>query len=184
MLVFALGGCTIPGLPAASSSGESGGGKATGSGQDWFWYQQGTAVPSASTPVAWPASSTPTSALTAAPAASTGLECGTQLDTLTRKLVATGSAGSGTITWKHVDDPRIVEYRVAAVLQEHRGGDDLPAQEWITVAKPAGGCQTMTTTVSGLVSGSHYVFWLDAVMTNGVVTKEPMIGRSNAVLVE
>jgi len=93
-------------------------------------------------------------------------------------------SGSGTLTWQHVDDPRVVEYRVAAVAQEHPGGDDLPAQPWVTVARPTGGCQTMTTTVTGLVSGRHYVFWLDAVITNGVVTKEPMVGRSNAILVE
>jgi len=191
VLVFALGGCTIPGLPAASAASESGsadGAEATaGSGQDWFWYRQGTAVPSASTPVVRPASSTAVAtgpAPTTEPAASTDPRCGTRLDVLTRKLVATGGSGSGTLTWQHVDDPRVVEYRVAAVAQEHPGGDDLPAQPWVTVARPTGGCQTMTTTVTGLVSGRHYVFWLDAVITNGVVTKEPMVGRSNAILVE
>jgi len=190
LLVFALAGCTIPGLPSATSASESGGAdgaeRAAGSGQDWFWYQQGTAVPSATTPVVWPASGTAAAtgpALTPDPAASTDPGCSTRLDALTRKLTATGGSGSGTLTWQHVDDPRVVEYRIAAVLQEHRGGDDLPAQPWVTVAKPTDGCQTRTTTVSGLVSGSHYVFWLDAVITNGVVTKEPLIGRSNAFLV-
>jgi hypothetical protein len=103
---------------------------------------------------------------------------------VTKTVAATGGTGQGTVTWDHANDPRIVEYRIAAVLQERPGGDNLPAQTWTTVAKPAtDGCQQLTETVTGLISGSHYVFWVDAVITVGSGTREPMIGRSNAFLV-
>jgi hypothetical protein len=188
VLVVALGGCTIPGFPAAQSGKSSGSDDdaAAEPGSSWFWYQEGDPVAPESTRAAWPAASTTTTApaATPAPTASSTPECQTRLASITRKLRATGGAGQGTLFWSHIDDPRVVEYRVAAVVQEHPGGDDLPAQAWTTVAKPTAGCQEMTATVTGLISGRHYVFWLDAVITaqpDGF--KEPMIGRSNAVLV-
>jgi hypothetical protein len=89
------------------------------------------------------------------------------------------------VTWQHVDDPRVVEYRVAAVAAGaprrrrpagaglgHRRQADRRLPDDDDHGQPAWS------------AGSHYVFWLDAVITNGVVTKEPMIGRSNAVLVQ
>jgi hypothetical protein len=192
VLVVALGGCTIPGFPAAESvkssdSSDSGGDAAAQPGPSWFWYQQGDPVaPESTRAAAWPAASTTTTApaATPAPTASSTPECLTRLPSITRKLRATGGAGQGTLFWSHIDDPRVVEYRVAAVAQEHPGGDDLPAQTWTTVAKPTAGCQEMTATVTGLISGRHYVFWLDAVITAQPGSfKEPMIGRSNAFLV-
>jgi hypothetical protein len=186
VLVLAVGGCTIPGFSASGKTGGSSGSSedaAAGSGSSWFWYREGDAAATESAPAAWPASSTTTTAA-ALPTASKAPECFTRLQLITRTLQATGGAGQGTVTWSHLDDPRIIEYRVAAVLQERPGGDDLPAQDWITVARPASGCQEMTTTITGLISGRHYVFWLDAVMTaQPGGTKEPMIGRSNAFLV-
>jgi hypothetical protein len=184
-LVVALGGCTIPGFGASPSSGkESDSG--TGSGSEWFWYREGDAVGSPSNRPARPAaSSTSTPALPTVPAASSAPECPSRLDRVTKPLVATGGVGRGTLTWDHVDDPRIVEYRVAAVLQEFGGGEDVSTRTWITVARPTAGCAEMTATVSDLIAGRHYVFWLDAVLSlpNGTI-REPMIGRSNAVLVE
>jgi hypothetical protein len=121
----------------------------------------------------------------APPPAGTGRACTARLDLVTKPLTATGGVGRGTLAWDHVDDPRIAEYRVAAVLQQHAGGDDVSTRTWITVARPASGCAEMTATVTGLIAGRYYVFWLDAVITlpNGTI-REPMIGRSNAVLVE
>ena len=184
VLMLAVGGCTIPGFSAETSSGANSKDAAAGPGSSWFWYQEGDAPP-ASAPVVWPASSTTTApAVTAAPSASSDVDCSKRLSLVTKTLPATGGAGQGTLTWTHVDDERIIEYRVAAVLQERPGGDDLPAQTWTTVARPASGCQKMTATVPGLISGRHYVFWLDAVVTAQADTrKEPMIGRSNAFLV-
>jgi hypothetical protein len=191
--LVSLGGCTIPGFPtgaSSSSSSPSEGAAAAGTGASWFWHQQGERVEPASTAPAWPASSTTTKAPTTAagtavPTSSAAPECPKRLQWQTKTLRATGGAGQGTVTWQHVDDPRVVEYKVAAVLQERPGGDDPQPETWITIAKPTTGCQEMTATVTGLISGRHYVFWLDAVINaqpNGIL--EPMIGRSNAVLVQ
>jgi hypothetical protein len=183
-VLFALGGCTIPGVPSGESNGSSGD-AAAGSGETWFRYQEGDRVaPESADPVARPASSTATTApaTTAAPTASAAA-CPKRVESITRQVRATGGPGQGTLTWTHVDDPRLVEYRVAAVLQERPGGDDLPAQTWTTVARPATGCEELTATVTGMLSGRHYVFWLTAVITQPGGVKEPMIGRSNAFVV-
>lgn len=192
--VVSLGGCTVPGFPtgaSSSSSSSSDGDDAPGTGSSWFRYQQGERVGTVSTPAVWPTASTSTRGATApadntaAPTGSAGPECPKRLRWQTKTLRATGGAGQGTVTWSHVDDPRVIEYKVAAVLQERPGGEDPRPENWVTIAKPTTGCQEMTATVTGLIGGRHYVFWLDAVITvqpNGAL--EPMIGRSNAVLVE
>ncbi len=184
-VLVSLGGCTIPGFPTGAPSSSSGRDAAPGTGESWFWYQQGERVETASPPAAWPASNTTTRPATnAAPTASAGPKCPTRLEWLTRPLRATAGVGQGTVTWAHVLDPRVVEYKVAAVLQERPGGDDPRPEKWITVAKPTTGCQDMTATVTGLISGRHYVFWLDAVIiAHPTGQREPMIGRSSAVLV-
>jgi hypothetical protein len=189
LVLLALTGCTIPGFSAKSGGSSESSDAAAGSGPTWFWYQEGNPVTSESAPAAArPASSTSTTtapaAATATSTASRGSTCLKRLEPITRWLRATGGAGQGTLGWSHVDDPRVVEYKVAAVLQEHPGGDDLPAQTWTTVARPTSGCKEMTVTITGLISGRHYVFWLDALITtqsDGLM--EPMIGRSNAFLV-
>jgi hypothetical protein len=192
--LVSLGGCTIPGFPtgapSSSSSSSSGGDAAAGTGESWFWYQQGERVEPASRAPMWPAASTSTRAATTpadtlAPTGSASPECQTRLHRLTKTLRATGGTGQGTVTWSHIDDPRVIEYKVAAVLQERPGGDEPRPETWTTVPTPTGGCQEMTATVTGLIAGRHYVFWLDAVVSaypTGAV--EPMIGRSNAVLVQ
>jgi hypothetical protein len=196
-VLVSLSGCTIPGFPpgtasssSSSSSSDGEGDGPAGTGESWFRYEQGERVEPASTAPRWPAPSTTTRAPTSpagttAPTASAAPECLKRLQWQTKPLRATGGAGQATVTWQHVDDPRVIEYKVAAVLQDRPGGDDPRPETWITVAKPTTGCQETTATVTGLVGGRHYVFWLDAVINAqpaGIL--EPMIGRSNAVLVQ
>jgi hypothetical protein len=186
VLLGVLGGCAIPGLsPEAPPSGTDASTE-PGTGQTWFWYQQGDPVASPSTPVALPAPSSatdddgddadpgtdPTGG--SSPFCLTGLRANTMY-----WLNATPGVGQASVTWMSLGGPRVVEYKVAAVLQNRPGGPNPPAT-WTTVAKPSG-CQQMTATVTGLRSGSWYVFWLDVVVTTRPTgLREPMIGRSAA----
>jgi hypothetical protein len=179
---LSLGGCAaLTGGGGAAGEEDS----TPGSGPSWFWQQQGVKAGSAPAPAGSPATSSAISMppLTPPSAPSDSPRCLSRIPAGTGTIGATGGAGTGTVVWNHVADPRIVEYRVAAIAQDRPGGDDLPAATWTTVAKPDGGCQEMTVTVSGLTSGIRYVFWLDAVITVGTGTREPMIGRSNVFLV-
>lgn len=183
-LVTALGGCSLLGL--GSSTGED---DSTGEGgADWFWYQQGQAAASPATP-ALPALTTPGGGATnppgtvAQPTGSGHPRCLARLRADTMYwLNATPGVGQASVSWMSLGDARIVEYRIASVLQNRPGGS-VPPATWTTVPKP-NGCQQVNATVTGLTSGSWYVFWLDVVVTTRPTgRREPMIGRSPAFLV-
>ena len=98
-------------------------------------------------------------------------------------LNATAGVGQASVNWMSIGDPRVVEYRIAPVLQNRPGGSVPPAL-WTTVPKPSG-CQLINATVTGLTKGNWYVFWLDVVVTTHPTgRREPMIGRSGAFLVQ
>ena len=187
-LVVALGGCTIPGFgrrrPVRRRKRDS----EADAGAEWFRYEQGEQVESASDRPAWPATSAPgtsTPAAVAAPATSTPT-CPTRLDPVTKPLRRHRRGRSG-----HPDLGPRRRLRGSSstgwppCCRSSTAGEDVSTRTWITVARPTTGCEEMTATVTGLIAGRHYVFWLDAVLTlpDGT-TREPMIGRSNAVLVE
>jgi hypothetical protein len=89
----------------------------------------------------------------------------------------TPGKGSLTITW-----PRQYEsdYRIAAVPQPLVAGSQ-PAVKWTDV--PTGTGCTVTTTITGLKSGTPYVVWLDAPNTghHRDGTRHPYSGRSGVV---
>ncbi|MFG1605450.1 hypothetical protein [Actinoplanes sp. NPDC049265] len=74
-------------------------------------------------------------------------------------LTIVAGAGSLTVTWPQQNGSN---YRITAVPQPLVSGKQ-PDPVWQDVA-PAGGC-TVTTTISGLASGTPYVVWLDAPKT-------------------
>jgi hypothetical protein len=187
-LVTVLGGCSLLGLGSDSSTDSSTGtdGSGTdGTGAEWFWYQQGQRVASPADP-ALPPLTTPGAGATtfpgtvAQPTDSARPRCLTRLRADTMYwLNATPGVGQASVSWMSLGDPRIVEYRIASVLQNRPGGS-VPPAPWTTVPKPTG-CQQVNATVTGLTSGSWYVFWLDVVVTTRPTgRREPMIGRSPA----
>jgi hypothetical protein len=188
VVVAALGGCSLLGLSTDSSPESSSGGKdgstIAGGGAEWFWAQQGQKTASPAAP-ALPAPTT-AGAGTAAPGTVTHPTYGVTPYCLTRLradtmywLNATPGIGQASVSWMSLGDPRVVEYKIAAVLQNRPGGS-VPPATWTTVPKPAG-CQQTNATVTGLTSGSWYVFWLDVVVTTAPTgRREPMIGRSPA----
>ncbi|MCB0907725.1 MAG: fibronectin type III domain-containing protein, partial [Nocardioidaceae bacterium] len=105
-------------------------------------------------PLRAPASSSPTS--TAVPCAS-GLGPGTPtgLDVSVR-------AGAAVVTWKAPDASThpVQNWLLAAADQEPPRGSTIA---WQTVAAGPG-CGTVSATVTGLVSGHRYAFWLEDVV--------------------
>jgi hypothetical protein len=188
-LVTALGGCSLLGFGSDDSStgsaGSSGGSADAGGSPAWFWYQQGQRVASPAGP-ALPALTTPGAGATTVPGTvirpsySARPQCLTRLRADTMYwLNATPGVGQASVTWMSLGDPRIVEYRIASVLQNRPGGS-VPPATWTTVPKP-NGCQQVNATVTGLTSGNWYVLWLDVVVTTlPTGRREPMIGRSPA----
>jgi hypothetical protein len=187
-LLTVLAGCTIPGLSSEPSPESGSDAEASpGTGTDWFWYQQGERVASPSTPAGRAASASATAPAAAAPATepigSGRPYCLTRLRADTMYwLSPTPGVGQASVSWMSLGDPRIVEYKLAAVLQNRPGGSN-PPLEWTSIPKPDG-CREMSATVTGLTRGSYYVFWLDVVVvTRPTGRREPMIGRSAAFLV-
>lgn len=185
-LVTALGGCSLLGLGSDPSKDSSTGTDADDVGApDWFWYQQGERAASPEGP-ALPALTTPGDGATTVPDTVTQPTYSARPECLRRLradtmywLNATPGVGQASVSWMSLGDPRIVEYKIASVLQNRPGGS-VPPATWTTVPKPAG-CQLMDVTVTGLTSGSWYVFWLDVVVTTRPTgRREPMIGRSPA----
>lgn len=193
-LVAALGGCSLLGLGSDSGSdswsGGADGSASPGGSPLWFWAQQGQRVASPAAPPL-PALTTPGAGLSTGaggvvtyPPASARPYCLARLRANTMYwLNATPGVGQASVSWMSLGDPRIVEYKIAAVLQNRPGGS-VPPATWTTVPKP-NGCQQVNATVTGLTKGNWYVFWLDVVVTTlPTGRREPMIGRSAAFLVQ
>jgi hypothetical protein len=176
-LVTVLGGCSLLGFGSdegSDSSGGQDGSTIAGEGAEWFWYQQGQRAASPAVPALPPLTTPGTDATTTRPYCLTRLRADTMY-----WLNATPGVGQASLSWMSLGDPRIVEYKIAAVLQNRPGGS-VPPATWTTVPKPSG-CQQMNATVTGLTSGNWYVFWLDVVVTTlPTGRREPMIGRSPA----
>ncbi|WP_203925767.1 hypothetical protein [Virgisporangium ochraceum] len=191
-LATVLGGCSLLGLGSdgeSDSSGGQDGSTIAGEGAEWFWYQQGQRAASPAAP-ALPAPTTggpitvTVPGTPAQPPYSGRPYCLGRLRADTMYwLNATPGVGQASVSWMSLGDPRIVEYKIAAVLQNRPGGS-VPPATWTTVPKP-NGCQQMNATVTGLTRGNWYVFWLDVVVTTlPTGRREPMIGRSPAFLVQ
>jgi hypothetical protein len=186
-LVIVLGGCSLLGLGSdPDSPGDPD--ASPGAGAEWFWYQQGERVASPVAPPL-PATTLPYGDTTITqtvylPTGSGGRPyCLRRLRADTMYwLNAVPGAGQASVSWMSLGDPRIVEYKIAAVLQNRPGGS-VPPAIWTRVPAPDG-CQQVNATVTGLLRGSWYVFWLDVVLTTAPTgRREPMIGRSPAFLV-
>ncbi|GAA0908925.1 hypothetical protein [Virgisporangium aurantiacum] len=185
VLLIVLGGCSLLGLGTdPGSDGDAT--ESPGAGAEWFWYQQGDRVASPVAP-ALPATGVPggddytvTQTVYQQPSGSGRPYCLRRLRADTMYwLNATPGVGQAGVTWMSLGDPRIVNYKVAAVLQNRPGGS-VPPAVWTQVPAPDG-CQQVDVTVTGLLSGSWYVFWLDVVLTTAPTgRREPMIGRSPA----
>lgn len=187
VLLIVLGGCSLLGLgtdPGSDGDAE----ESPGTGAEWFWYQQGERVASPAAP-ALPATDVPgddytvTQTVYQQPSGSGRPYCLRRLRADTMYwLNAVPGVGQASVNWMSLGDPRIVNYKIAAVLQNRPGGS-VPPAVWTEVPAPDG-CQQVNTTVTGLLSGSWYVFWLDVVLTTAPTgRREPMIGRSPAFLV-
>jgi hypothetical protein len=95
----------------------------------------------------------------------------------------TAGSGAATVTWMADDRDEVRSYQVSAVSQELVGGTQ-PAPVTATAAQPDG-CSQLTVTVSGLVTGDSYVFWLEEEITSPStgVTRLEQVGTSAPVVV-
>jgi hypothetical protein len=187
-----VGGCSVLGL----SGGGKGGATATRSGQvqlpENTVFVAGSPQPSPALPTGSPvrtplaqlpslpsSSPYPKSSLSAIPTVCTGrLQAGVR-----NGLTAVAGTGSAEVTWWNVGDPALQGYQLAAVSQNFVTGTQ-PPWKWLAVA-PSTGCTQITATVTGLDSGSAYIFVLHAVVQNyeNVPPLIPEIGRSSPVVI-
>jgi hypothetical protein len=95
----------------------------------------------------------------------------------------TAGAGSATVTWMSDDRAEVRSYQVSAVSQTLVGGTQ-PAPVTATAARPDG-CQQVSVTVPGLVTGRSYVFWLEEQVTSPStgVTRLEQVGSSSPVVI-
>ena len=91
--------------------------------------------------------------------------------------------GSATVTWMSDARGEVQSYQVSAIGQQPVGGVQ-PAPVTATAAQPDG-CQQVTATVTGLVSGEYYVFWLEEQVVSVTTgrTRLDQVGSSAPVLV-
>ncbi|GAA1517228.1 hypothetical protein GCM10009827_035150 [Dactylosporangium maewongense] len=94
--------------------------------------------------------------------------------------VVPGTA-SATVSWWNIGDPSIVSYQLTAMSQELLIGPQ-PGWTWQTVP-PGKGCTRVTTTVTGLISQTPYVFVVHAVLKKyeSLPPTAPEVARSEAV---
>ncbi len=174
---FALGGCSALGLdstmvPNTSETQEPG----PVSDAGWVVTDRGSATPSpgvsrgtGTRPPALP----PVSFLPVAP----GCEKSWTVEPVLIPMTVVPRPGALTVSWPRQYDSG---YRITAVPQPLVSGAQ-PTYAWQDVA--AGPGCTVTTTISGLKSGTPYVVWLDAPGTgyerDG--TRHPYSGKSRVV---
>ncbi|WP_138758161.1 hypothetical protein [Modestobacter altitudinis] len=91
--------------------------------------------------------------------------------------------GSATVTWMSDARGEVQSYQVSAVDQQPVSGVQ-PAPLTATAAQPEG-CQQVSATVTGLVSGQYYVFWLEEQVVSATTgrTRLDQVGSSAPVLV-
>lgn len=97
-----------------------------------------------------------------------------------RSFAVTPRRQGVAVSWWDIGDPDTTSYQLTAVPTGLRGG--------VTVSKPVaapGACRTVRTTMSGLVSGQTYRFWLTALNVSPVNGRQyrPTRGQSNSVVV-
>ena len=92
-------------------------------------------------------------------------------------------AGAATLDWMSDNRPEVLGYRVQAVSQRLVGGQQ-PAPVVQSVAQPAG-CLPVTVTLTGLIPGEPYVFWLEEQVTSAStgVTRLVQVGTTSAVVI-
>jgi hypothetical protein len=92
-------------------------------------------------------------------------------------------AGSATVSWMGGGRAEVQGYRISAVSQLLVGGSQ-PAPRSLTVAAPAG-CAPVTATMTGLVPGTPYVFWLEEQTVDPATTvvRFVQVGTSDAVVI-
>lgn len=107
-------------------------------------------------------------------------------DLVSRSVVGVGvaavaSRGSVQLSWHSRKGASLEGWRVAAARQDLVSGAQ-PPLVWKDVPAPPG-CQMVTTTITGLTSGSTYQFWLHTVLTDplGGDPTVVMVGRSPVV---
>ena len=96
--------------------------------------------------------------------------------------VVPGPGGTATVTWQAGDRADVLGYRVSAVSQTLRPGEQAaPLQQ--DAAQPAT-CAPVTVTFTGLTPGDAYVFWLEE-RTLDVASVERLvqIGTSQPVVI-
>jgi hypothetical protein len=183
-----LSGCDLPGLPSSSPGAESG----SGDGKqlqlpEETVYLQGQRVSPAPTPgVPLPSATTAKpprpipNVVVTRPVASPTCPGWIRMSVMNGLSVEV-SGTSAVVTWQGVGtDTR--EYLVAAIPQALVYGLQPPVG-WQSVQPTAGYCGNVSTTVTGLTSGTQYIFWVRAITTDRVYggTNDTWIARSTAV---
>jgi hypothetical protein len=167
-----LTGCDVPGLTSSAAASGTGTSPAEPSaGPTWSIYQPGRPQTSPD-PFVVGAAAAATPGITLPPLPAVPLAtrsrgqvpdpCGGRVrEGGYQGLDVTPAVGSAAVAWLNAGDASVRSYRVAAVPQELVVGTR-PPLNWVDVA-PGTGCAAVSTSVRGLTSGGHYVFWLNAV---------------------
>jgi hypothetical protein len=173
---FVLGGCSALGLDSIMTPGTPASAAPSASGGSWIVVANGSATPS---PVPSKAAGTPSPALppVSIPPGGSGCTQTWDINDVLIPMTVVPAKGSFTVTWPRQWDSN---YRITAVPQPLVSGSQ-PGYTWTNIA-PGTGC-TVSTTISGVRSGTPYVIWLDAPNTgyerDG--TRHPYSGRSGVV---
>jgi len=167
-----LTGCDIPGLSSSSSADAKTGDDKQEQLPEKTAYLQGQRVSPAPTPgVPLPSATTSkattptTGATTSRPAPTTTCAGRVRLGVM-NGLTVVASSTSAAVTWQGVG-PDAREYLLAAIPQILVYGQQPPVQ-WQSVPATPDYCGQVTATVTGLTSGTRYIFWLRAVTADNV----------------
>ena len=95
----------------------------------------------------------------------------------------TVGVGSAVVTWTASDQTEVSAYRISAVSQRLvQGSQADPVEQELTHASD---CTQLSLTMTGLTSGTPYVFWLEQYTKSDVkdVSRWVQVGTSDAVVI-
>ncbi|MDY7089255.1 MAG: fibronectin type III domain-containing protein [Actinomycetota bacterium] len=156
-------------------------------GKSWLVVANGSATPSAvpnravGTPTPFPSGFLPLPSNTPAPKPTGSNSCPPMKNQIINGADASAGDTSGTVTWYDPATADLVEYRITAISQDPRLGQQRDVG-W-TVVTPGATCGYRTATIVGLDRDTRYVFSVDAVTSraDSDATYAKTVARSQVV---
>lgn len=182
--LLVLAPLVLSGCGSDSSSKEA---EEEAAGKSWVVVANGSATPSpvpnraTGTPTPFPTGFLPLPKDTPAPKPTGSYSCPPVKNQIINGADATAGAASGTVTWYDPATADLVEYRITAISQDPRFGQQRDVG-W-TVVTPGATCGYLTATIVGLDRDTRYVFSVDAVATrtDSDATYSKTVARSQVI---